>query len=177
MTAGELINKINSMGTLKEILSDYSLIEEILSYEDKYLIYVFAEMINFSLSVKELIAADLESLSDGRLLISLINTNKEELLVEKIKYISRINDANTQISLFSNPFVLNLVANNSLNNDVFYRLCLDTKLVVIEGLIKMNYYEKALELTGILNQTMTNIRKYNEEKEKSPVSKCLKTCK
>ena len=169
-TYGELVYTINSLGTIKEILDSPELIDVILNSNDKHLILVFAEMVNHELNVKTITHTDLANLRNIGIIISLIQNNELEVLLDKIKYMSVINDADIQIMLYTNPIIINYIASNSFDINLLNNLCLESNLEIIKKLIEMKYVEKAYLVSEHMSNTLKNIRHYNENKEEKNIS-------
>lgn len=164
-TYGELVYTINSLGTVKEILASPELINEIINCNDKKVIFVFAELINHALAVKEITHKDLINLRDIEVVISLIHNNDMDVLLDKIKYLCYINDSDIQIMLYTNPYIINYVASDNFDLNILDRLTLDTNLEIIKKLIEMKYVEKAHIISEYVSRLLRNERLYKEERE------------
>ncbi len=166
-TTKELMEMINSLGTIKEILDSPELIQKIINTNSKHLIYVFVEMINHELAISEITHKDLINLRDNNIILTLIQNNEIESLMGILTAFSYINDADTQIMLYTNPVILNYIASNEFNMDILNILYLDTRISIIKELIKMRYNDKAYLIAEHVDTALKREREYCEEKEKS----------
>lgn len=121
-----LLDKINALGPIEEIVNDENIINQIISYNgDRHLIYAFFDKVNMALQKKQLNPESLTYFRSGKLMDSIINL--EETLekcgstrkpytaekLDKINYISLIDDKETLAISYTHPKILDAICRNS----------------------------------------------------------------
>ena len=172
--------KINSLGSIKEILNDKELLLEIITYHgDRHLIHQFFEMVNKEIEKGNIIPEDLVNFRNGWLSDCLVNldvivknSGREKYYFEKgdkLNYATVINDPETQISIFTNPKLIAALAETIQDRELIYceqslsYLSVEAQLRVIQEIIKAGNVEKGMQLMNELTRKIERARKYEEE--------------
>lgn len=167
--------KINSLGTIKEIVNSQELLLEILTYSgDRHLIGQFYDMLNEAINNHEVLPEDLHYLRNGWLGNCIINLSEvvEKSgrkiypfeMGDKLNYSTQINDIETQIATFTNPKVIETFAEINPNREIKYveqslsYLSVDARLRIIEEIIKVGNITKAISMLNELNKELAYLR-------------------
>jgi len=172
--------KINSLGTIREIVNNKELLLEIITYYgDRHLIGKFYDMLNKAIEMGEVTPEDLTHLRSGWLgncLVNLDTTVREAgrdpypfEKGDKLNYTTTIKDVETQIATFTNPKIIDAFAGNVHDRELSYceqslsYLSFEAQLRIIQEVIKAGNVEKGMQMMAELTQNLERSRKYAEE--------------
>lgn len=173
--------KINSLGSIREILNNKELLLEILTYfGDRHLIGQFYDMLNDAIEQGEVLPEDLAYLRSGWLGNCIVNLNDYVNNVgrnlypfeigDKLNYTTLVRDTETQIATFTNKRVIEAIAGITPDKQLSYceqslgYLTPEAQLRVIQEIMKVGNIEKAMYMLNELTKKLESARKYEEEK-------------
>lgn len=174
------IEKINSLGSIKEIVNSKELLLEIITYfGDRHLIGQFYDMLNKAIESGEVVPEDLAHLRSGWLgdtLVNLETTVKSAGRMpyafekgDKLNYTTLLKDVETQIATFTNSKIIAAFAGTQYDSQLSYceqslsYLSAEAQLRVIEEIMKAGNIEKGMQMLTELNHKLERSRKYAEE--------------
>lgn len=175
--------KINSLGTVKEILNSKELLLQIITYHgDRHLINQFYDMLNEEIERGTITPEDMEILRSPWFSSCLVDLevylaasgrnayNFEK--ADKLNYSTLIKDTETQISIFTNKRIINALAEIEPNQELTYfeqsigYLSFETQIKIANEVIKAGNIEKGTKILEDAIYRIEYMRKY-EEKERS----------
>lgn len=179
----DLIDKILSLGSIKDIVNDRGKLLQILTYDgDRHLTAFFYELLNGALENGLVSSEDLEAnIRSGWLARATIEL-KDHLvgrelfdfeIGDKINYASLLSDPESQLQMFTQPEIVKAIAGTGPNpgNELSY--CqnsfnswnVETQFGLISGLLKEGNVEKALMFVDDVRTRLSRIRKYEEDQK------------
>lgn len=175
--------KINSLGSIKEIVNSKQLLLQIITYSgDRHLINQFYDMLNEAIETGEVLPEDLTHLRSGWLGDCIINLETVLESVErspyhfekgdKLNYTTQVNDVETQIATFTNRKVIAAFAGVEPNSELSYceqslgQLSLEAQLKIIEEIMKAGNINKGITMLNELTNKLASSRRYAEEDRK-----------
>ncbi len=125
----EMKNKINSLGSMKEILNNHDLVKSIIAYNgDRHFFLAFIDLINEGLAKHEITSDDLEVFTSGEVADAIVNIeqtakkygNRQAYPSEawdKLNYLALITDSKAYAASFTHPEIMKAMAGNA-NRDL-----------------------------------------------------------
>lgn len=120
----EMIDRIKSLGSLKNILKNENLVMAIIAYNgDRHFFAAFIDLINEGLAKHEISSDDLEVFTSGKVADAIVNINETAKQYgnrnaypnesqDKLNYLSEITDSKAYAASFTHPEILNAMAGN-----------------------------------------------------------------
>ena len=179
-TDEELLERINELGTIREILHDKEKLLKILTYfGDRHLLLVFCDEVDKALNEGEITIEDLELMSSEWFILNILNL--EELLkhegrrlydyelADKICYMSHIRHIDFLNKFYSNSQLLIKTKTEHgsieeyrywLVSGVFSTLPLETQLNIAEKYIEIGYVADGKFIVKMVKEILKRHRKY-----------------
>lgn len=116
--------RIKSLGTVNEILSNENLVMSIIAYNgDRHFFQAFIDLVNEGLSKKEINPHDLTVFNSGKVADAIVNMDKTaevygareaypNEICDKLDYLSFINDNNSFAASFTHPKIMEAIKGN-----------------------------------------------------------------
>jgi len=179
----ELLQMIRNMGPLREIIRSEYMLKNIISYNgDRHLICALFDEVNAALENRTITEDDLAVLRSGVLMDMIVNLEKtvQETAprplflserLDKVNYVSLINDPQTLASCFTHPDILAAISGENYNRDLAYwveagtfssQLPSNVRSLIINEVLKKGNIEVAQRL---LEQTSYGVKTLEQMEE------------
>lgn len=115
---GELLSKIDSIGTIKQVVNSPDMINQIISYNgDRHLLCALFDRINLGIKSGEISEEDLNYLRSGKMMDAIVNLDKtvqqyasrqsfRAERLDKINYVSLLEDPQTLAVSYTHPMII-----------------------------------------------------------------------